>query len=262
MGEFLLGGRGDRPDLIIARIPFAGEALDDAALPRCVPALERNDRAAPMDDVRIMDVAQPLLDPGERLVASRRRNPCRLRNRPDLSSCRLRARQRAIRLVAPRWRRANARVPAGRISSAGSPSLRPEAPCAPRPTSAGHRRPRRICRAAPGKRRPSARSGRSGGPSTPACPGACRASGARRARHQQSRPCRPPGSSSSPARAHRVLPRPQLLLHVIGLFRHRDAFALDIELELGDFATQRGARRILRGRRRVAGASCAAASPA
>ncbi len=61
MAELVLGRRLDRPDLEVARIPFGGEALDDAALPRRVPALEQDQRAALVDDMRDLDMRQPLL---------------------------------------------------------------------------------------------------------------------------------------------------------------------------------------------------------
>ena len=44
LGALLLGGRGDRDDLVLARVERAGDAADAAALAGGVVALEHHDR--------------------------------------------------------------------------------------------------------------------------------------------------------------------------------------------------------------------------
>ncbi len=60
-----LAGRGDRVDLIIARVPFGGHPLDDAALARRVPAFQQDQAAFTVDDVGDLNLGEAKLERGE-----------------------------------------------------------------------------------------------------------------------------------------------------------------------------------------------------
>src|SRR3546814_9081085 len=61
----LLGRGGDGMDLVIARVPLRGHALDDAALARRIPSLQQDDAAPVVDDVRDLYLGEPLLQLGK-----------------------------------------------------------------------------------------------------------------------------------------------------------------------------------------------------
>ena len=60
-----LGRRGNRPDFIISRVPAGREPLDHPALAARVPALDRDDRAAPVDNMRDLNFLEPRLQLGK-----------------------------------------------------------------------------------------------------------------------------------------------------------------------------------------------------
>jgi hypothetical protein len=59
MGLFLRAWCGDRPDLEAARIDLGGDALDRPALPRRVPALAKDDRAAAVNMICDREMGEP-----------------------------------------------------------------------------------------------------------------------------------------------------------------------------------------------------------
>ena len=69
MMRLLLGRRrGDRPNLVAARIHLGGDALDRPALPGRVPALADNDRSLAVEVIGDGEVREPLLQGGQILV--------------------------------------------------------------------------------------------------------------------------------------------------------------------------------------------------
>src|SRR3546814_6105206 len=59
---FLIVRRADRPHLEKARVERRGQAPDDPALPRRVPAFEHDDAALAVDDVRGLEPFEPILE--------------------------------------------------------------------------------------------------------------------------------------------------------------------------------------------------------
>ena len=62
MAPLFLARRGDRPDLVIARIEQRGHALDDAALAGSIPSLEHHDAALVVHDMGDLNPLEPLLE--------------------------------------------------------------------------------------------------------------------------------------------------------------------------------------------------------